>query len=166
MCDAVHAAGCVPAAVSLAGMNVPSCRPAAQSPACTLLCCPHCLTRLHWLPADVAVVCLESVADEAERRNLQQKLSQTHTIVDITRAQVTRALCCAGARRVSVFCFHFALELPPVAACSSRTNCVCLQMAALCGNVLELEDGRGLPVMAMSTQAYNAFTEDQKRVLR
>ncbi|KAL4856191.1 hypothetical protein ACK3TF_003331 [Chlorella vulgaris] len=75
---------------------------------------------------DVAVVCLESVADEAERRNLQQKLSQTHTIVDITRAQ----------------------------------------MAALCGNVLELEDGRGLPVMAMSTQAYNAFTEDQKRVLR
>lgn len=25
-------------------------------------------------------------------------------------------------------------------------------MAALCGNVLELEDGRGLPVMAMSTQ--------------
>jgi hypothetical protein len=39
-------------------------------------------------------------------------------------------------------------------------------MAALCGNVLELEDGRGLPVLAMSTRAYNAFTEDQKRVLR
>ncbi|EFN55864.1 hypothetical protein CHLNCDRAFT_145449 [Chlorella variabilis] len=75
---------------------------------------------------DVAVVCLESVEDEGERRNLQQKLGQTHTIVDITRQQ----------------------------------------MAALCGNVLELEDGRGLPVLAMSTQAYNAFTEDQKRVLR
>lgn len=40
------------------------------------------------------------------------------------------------------------------------------QMAALCGNVLELEDGRGLPVLAMSTRAYNAFTEDQKKVLR
>ena len=26
------------------------------------------------------------------------------------------------------------------------------QMDALCGNALELEDGRGLPVMAMSTQ--------------
>ena len=26
------------------------------------------------------------------------------------------------------------------------------QMAALCGNVLELEDGRGLPVLAMSTR--------------
>ncbi|KIY97987.1 hypothetical protein MNEG_9977 [Monoraphidium neglectum] len=39
------------------------------------------------------------------------------------------------------------------------------QMAALCGNVLELQDGRGLPVMAMSTQAHNAFTEDQRRVL-
>ena len=26
------------------------------------------------------------------------------------------------------------------------------QMAALCGNVLELEDGRGLPVLAMSSQ--------------
>ncbi|KAL4540369.1 hypothetical protein Ndes2526A_g03354 [Nannochloris sp. 'desiccata'] len=40
------------------------------------------------------------------------------------------------------------------------------QMASLCGNVLELEDGRGLPVMAMSTRAYNAFTEEQKKVLR
>ncbi|GFR43262.1 hypothetical protein Agub_g4323 [Astrephomene gubernaculifera] len=40
------------------------------------------------------------------------------------------------------------------------------QMDALCGNALELEDGRGLPVMAMSTQAYNAFTPDQRRVLR
>ncbi|GLC77786.1 hypothetical protein PLESTB_000956200 [Pleodorina starrii] len=40
------------------------------------------------------------------------------------------------------------------------------QMDALCGNALELEDGRGLPVMAMSTQAYNAFTEDQRRVMR
>ncbi|KAL4433427.1 hypothetical protein ABPG77_010280 [Micractinium sp. CCAP 211/92] len=75
---------------------------------------------------DVAVVCLESVEDEAERRNLQQKLAKTHTVVDITREQ----------------------------------------MAALCGNVLELEDGRGLPVLAMSTRAYNAFTDDQKKVLR
>jgi hypothetical protein len=40
------------------------------------------------------------------------------------------------------------------------------QMEALCGNVLELEDGRGLPVLAMSTRAYNAFTDDQKKVLR
>ncbi|KAG2438611.1 hypothetical protein HXX76_005160 [Chlamydomonas incerta] len=40
------------------------------------------------------------------------------------------------------------------------------QMDALCGNALELEDGHGLPVMAMSTQAYNAFTEDQRRVMR
>lgn len=40
------------------------------------------------------------------------------------------------------------------------------QMAALCGNVLELEDDRGLPVMAMSTRAYNAFTLDQKNTLR
>lgn len=40
------------------------------------------------------------------------------------------------------------------------------QMDSLCGNALELEDGRGLPVMAMSTQAYNAFTEDQRRVMR
>jgi len=40
------------------------------------------------------------------------------------------------------------------------------QMAALCGNVLELEDGRGLPVMAMSSQAFNAFTPDQRKVMR
>lgn len=40
------------------------------------------------------------------------------------------------------------------------------QMEALCGNVLELQDGRGLPVLAMSTRAYNAFTPDQRRELR
>jgi len=39
------------------------------------------------------------------------------------------------------------------------------QMDALCGNALELEDGRGLPVMAMSTQAYNAFTADQRKAI-
>lgn len=40
------------------------------------------------------------------------------------------------------------------------------QMDALCGNVLELEDGRGLPILALSTQAYNAFTKDQRTLLR
>jgi hypothetical protein len=74
----------------------------------------------------VAVVCLESVADDKERRRLKESLEKTHEIVDITRDQ----------------------------------------MAALCGNVLELEDGRGLPVMAMSTRAYNAFTEDQRKAMR
>jgi len=74
----------------------------------------------------VAVICLESIADDKERRNLQAKLGATHEIVDITREQ----------------------------------------MAALCGNVLELEDGNGLPVLAMSTQAYNAFTPEQKKVMR
>lgn len=73
-----------------------------------------------------AVVCLESIADEKERKHLVSRLGKTHEIVDITRAQ----------------------------------------MAALCGNVLELEDGRGLPVLAMSTRAYNAFTQDQRKALR
>jgi hypothetical protein len=40
------------------------------------------------------------------------------------------------------------------------------QMSSMCGNILELEDGRGLPVLAMSTQAHNAFTEDQRREMR
>jgi hypothetical protein len=40
------------------------------------------------------------------------------------------------------------------------------QMGAMCGNILELEDGRGLPVLAMSTQAHNAFTPEQRAVLR
>lgn len=39
-------------------------------------------------------------------------------------------------------------------------------MDALCGNVLELEDGRGHPVLALSSQSYHAFTEDQRRQLR
>lgn len=41
----------------------------------------------------------------------------------------------------------------------------CAQMDSLCGNTLEVEDGRGLPVMAMSTQAYNAFTPDQRAMI-
>jgi len=40
------------------------------------------------------------------------------------------------------------------------------QMESFCGNVLEVVDGRGLPAMVMSTRAYDAFTEDQKRVMR
>ena len=74
----------------------------------------------------VAVVCLESVENEKERKNLMSTLGATHEIVDITKSQ----------------------------------------MAALCGNVLELENGKGQPVMAMSTRAYNAFTDDQRKVLR
>ncbi len=50
------------------------------------------------------------------------------------------------------------LPLPPPPRQSSlrRTHEVVeislAQMDALCGNALELQDGRGLPVMAMSTQ--------------
>eukprot|EP00798_Chlamydomonas_sp_ICE-L_P016096 gene16096-22238_t len=40
------------------------------------------------------------------------------------------------------------------------------QMDHLCGNALEVENGNGLPVMAMSTQAYNAFTDDQIKAIR
>lgn len=39
-------------------------------------------------------------------------------------------------------------------------------MDSLCGNVLELENGRGHPVLALSSQAFHAFTEDQRRKLR
>jgi hypothetical protein len=38
------------------------------------------------------------------------------------------------------------------------------QMDALCGNVLELQGGKGLPVMAMSSQAHHAFTPEQRAV--
>jgi hypothetical protein len=40
------------------------------------------------------------------------------------------------------------------------------QMDALCGNVLELQDGNGLPVLAMSSQAYHAFTPEQRALMR
>ena len=74
----------------------------------------------------VAVACLESIVDDAERKNFVSSLSKTHEIVDITQEQ----------------------------------------MAALCGNVLELQDERGLPIMAMSTRAYNAFTKEQRDMMR
>ena len=40
------------------------------------------------------------------------------------------------------------------------------QMGRMCGNILELQDGRGLPILAMSSQAHAAFTPDQRAVLR
>ena len=41
------------------------------------------------------------------------------------------------------------------------------QVEAMCGNVLELEDGRGLPVLAMSSRAHAAFgLEGRKKLLR
>jgi hypothetical protein len=39
------------------------------------------------------------------------------------------------------------------------------QMGKMCGNALELLDGRGVPIMAMSTQAYNGFTDEQRKVI-
>ncbi|CAG9462849.1 unnamed protein product [Pedinophyceae sp. YPF-701] len=39
------------------------------------------------------------------------------------------------------------------------------QMNHLCGNVLELRNRDDLPIMAMSTQAYNAFTEEQRAAI-
>lgn len=40
------------------------------------------------------------------------------------------------------------------------------QMDALCGNVLELQSGDGLPVMAMSSQAYHSFDDSQRAAMR
>jgi len=40
------------------------------------------------------------------------------------------------------------------------------QMDALCGNALEVQGSNGLPYMAMSTQAYNAFTPEQRSTIR
>jgi hypothetical protein len=39
------------------------------------------------------------------------------------------------------------------------------QMANMCGNVLELRDGAGVPLLAMSQRAYDAFTPDQRGAL-
>ena len=39
------------------------------------------------------------------------------------------------------------------------------QMGALCGNVLEVRDAAGRPVMAMSTRAYDAFLPEQRAVI-
>ena len=39
------------------------------------------------------------------------------------------------------------------------------QMGALCGNVLEVRNAAGMPVMAMSTRAYDAFLPEQRGVI-
>ena len=38
-------------------------------------------------------------------------------------------------------------------------------MGAFCGNALEVVNGRGVPGLAMSTRAHNAFTEEQRAVM-
>ncbi len=53
--------------------------------------------------------------------------------------------------------------------CAAGTQVVDIsraQMAEMCGNVLELEDGRGLPVLAMSSRAHAAFGDEGRRALR
>jgi hypothetical protein len=77
------------------------------------------------LGSGVAVVCLASVRDDAERARLVASLSRHHAIVDISHAQVD----------------------------------------AMCGNVLEVEDGAGAPVLAMSSRAHAAFGADGRRSL-
>ena len=39
------------------------------------------------------------------------------------------------------------------------------QVNHFCGNVLELENWKGFPVMVMSTQAHNAFTPEQRQTM-
>ena len=116
----------------------------------------------------MAVVCLESVDDEAERRHLQQRLGKTHTIVDISRQQASAgggmevgACLPAGCRcmplwgpllandNLSACSLHSSLRakgsLPSstgVPACHVRFACGCAptQVAAQGGTALELED--------------------------
>ena len=73
----------------------------------------------------VAVACLASVRDDAERGRLKAALERHHTLVDISLAQVD----------------------------------------AMCGNVLEVEDGAGAPVLAMSTRAWTAFGAEGRAAL-
>lgn len=39
------------------------------------------------------------------------------------------------------------------------------QMGSMCGNALELLDGRGLPIMAMSSQAAAALRDEQRAAI-
>lgn len=39
------------------------------------------------------------------------------------------------------------------------------QMGSMCGNALEVQDGRGLSVMAMSSQAHAALTPEQRATI-
>jgi hypothetical protein len=52
---------------------------------------------------------------------------------------------------------------------AGRREVVCItreQMALSCGNVLEIVDRRGLPLLACSARAHDAFTASQRAALR
>ena len=73
-----------------------------------------------------AVICAESITDEAERERVLRTLQETgHEVVEVTQAQ----------------------------------------MAAFCGNVLELQNSDGERFLAMSQTAYDNFTDDQRAIL-
>jgi len=73
----------------------------------------------------IAVICLESIEHEEERKNVIDNLSKSHEILPITREQTNE----------------------------------------FCGNILEVRGQNGQKIMAMSTRAYDAFTEEQKALM-
>jgi len=92
-------------------------------------------------------------ADEAGR-----PVYHTNVLLAVaTGVAVVCAECIADAQRAAVLA---ELGVDRHVVCISRG-----QMSAFCGNILELQDGRGLPVIAMSTQAFNAFTPLQRAEL-
>jgi len=104
----------------------------------------------------VAVVCAESVEDPAERGALMERLGRHHEVVEITPAQMGALVSPSSHRGPPALPALRLAELPPRALCRGPQ----------CGNVLEVRGMWGEPLMAMSTQSYNAFTEDQRAALR
>ena len=82
---------------------------------------------------------------------MQDALGKTHTIVDISLERF--------------ILLRDTLLQDTLGKTHAIVDISLAQMDSLCGNALELKDDRGLPIMAMSTQAYNAFTPDQRATI-
>ena len=128
----------------------------------------------------VAVVCLESVADPAERAALHASLSRRHEVVDITAAQMEALVSHAGGWKSVASSDSAESHLPELAvtehlggpfaghddctAFATRTRTPAFVLPQ-CGNGLEVRNRWNLPVMAMSTRSYNAFTPEQREAI-
>ena len=112
--------------------------------------------------SDVAVVCSEAVADDKERRHLLASLRRHHEVLQFLencgfgssahqQAQGMRRTAIGLARprfqpsqHSQLARIRWPTHTLQVVDISRR------QMDALCGNVLELEDGGGHPILALS----------------
>lgn len=116
-------------------------------------------------------ICADSVPDDKERKHLLERLSKTREVCTYVKEVLFWNHFCLNRflmRRTLFMASWYAFFVPSSSAsCDLVTNFLGLwplrhqvitidydQMEKFCGNVLEVENDKGLPVLALSTQVW------------